>query len=208
MIISTPIGTRTHWNNPSRLRHLIIHFTPRQHIFTREGALPCRKAGAILFVNVPATIITSLCRGLARKIIPNRSWSYRGVDTCIISTAQQASPKVIGHIDPCRAQFTTYIINPDLIWEYGISSSENIIHDTFLWQRRLLYGRWLCWTCDGRDGGVVSLNDGSASTNDRTWHYWGLDERTDLKRLDVHFVNVMGMRLVRKAMVNKTSWSG
>lgn len=26
---------------------------------------------------------------------------------CIISTAQQARPKVIGHIDPCRAQLTT-----------------------------------------------------------------------------------------------------
>jgi len=26
---------------------------------------------------------------------------------CIISTAQHANPKVIGHIEPCRAQFAT-----------------------------------------------------------------------------------------------------
>jgi len=29
---------------------------------------------------------------------------------CIISTAQHAKPKVIGHIDPCRAQLTTLSI--------------------------------------------------------------------------------------------------
>ncbi len=44
-------------------------------------------------------------RGDARKMIPSRSWSYRGVERCIISTAQHASPNVIGQNDPCRAQF-------------------------------------------------------------------------------------------------------
>ena len=36
-----------------------------------------RRAGAILLVSVPATIITSLCRGDGRKMMPKRSRSYR-----------------------------------------------------------------------------------------------------------------------------------
>ena len=56
-------------------------------------------------VRVPATIITSDCRGLGLKIIPKRSRSYLGAPVCIISMAQQASPKVMGHMDPRRAQF-------------------------------------------------------------------------------------------------------
>lgn len=55
------------------------------------------KAGAILLVSVPATIIQSAWRGLARNTTPKRSMSYRGAAICIISTAQQASPNVIGH---------------------------------------------------------------------------------------------------------------
>ena len=50
-----------------------------------------RRAGAILFVSVPATIMTSLCLGLGRKIIPKRSKSYLAAPVCIISTAQQAA---------------------------------------------------------------------------------------------------------------------
>lgn len=38
-------------------------------------------------------------------MIPSRSWSYRGVEQCIISTAQQASPNVMGCMDPLRTQF-------------------------------------------------------------------------------------------------------
>ena len=60
--------------------------------------------GAILLVKVPATIIRSECRGEARKTIPKRSISYRLIAACIISTAQQAKPKVRGHIDPALAQ--------------------------------------------------------------------------------------------------------
>ncbi|TNN40878.1 hypothetical protein EYF80_048956 [Liparis tanakae] len=57
-------------------------------------------AGAILLVSVPATIMTSDCRGLARNTTPKRSMSYRGAAMCIISTAQHARPKVMGHIEP------------------------------------------------------------------------------------------------------------
>lgn len=57
---------------------------------------------------MPATIITSDCRGDALKMIPRRSWSYLGVERCIISTAQQARPKVIGHKELWRAQLATW----------------------------------------------------------------------------------------------------
>ena len=64
------------------------------------------KAGAILLVSVPATIITSLCLGLALKTIPNLSISYLLAAECIISTAQHARPNVMGQREPLRAQFT------------------------------------------------------------------------------------------------------
>src|SRR6478752_10218579 len=63
-----------------------------------------RSAGAILLHSVPATIITSDWRGEARGAKPKRSRSQRGIDTCIISTAQQARPKVIHINEPVRAQ--------------------------------------------------------------------------------------------------------
>lgn len=56
-----------------------------------------------MLVSVPATIIKSACLGEALKIIPKRSMSYRLTAACIISTAQQAKPKVSGHKDPARA---------------------------------------------------------------------------------------------------------
>jgi len=60
-------------------------------------------------VRVPATIIKSECRGDALKMIPNRSMSYLLIAACIISTAQQANPKVSGQRDPERAQAITEI---------------------------------------------------------------------------------------------------
>jgi hypothetical protein len=57
-------------------------------------------------VSVPATIIRSDCLGEALKIIPNLSISYLLTAACIISTAQQAKPKVRGHKEPALAQFT------------------------------------------------------------------------------------------------------
>ena len=59
-----------------------------------------------MFVNVPATIIKSDCLGEALNIIPNLSISYRLTAACIISTAQQARPKVNGHKDPALAHET------------------------------------------------------------------------------------------------------
>jgi hypothetical protein len=53
--------------------------------------------------------MTSDCLGDARGAAPNLSRSYRGIDVCIISTAQQARPKVNGHKEPARAQEITEI---------------------------------------------------------------------------------------------------
>lgn len=62
------------------------------------------KAGAILFVTVPATMMISDCLGDALKMIPSLSWSYLGAEACIISTAQQAKPKVAGQKEDFLAQ--------------------------------------------------------------------------------------------------------
>src|SRR5215475_13253366 len=48
--------------------------------------------------------MTSDCRGEARGAKPKRSRSQRGMEACIISTAQHASPKVIHISEPVRAQ--------------------------------------------------------------------------------------------------------
>src|SRR5438309_245812 len=60
---------------------------------------------AILNVTVPATIIRSACRGVARNAPqPNRSRSKRDEPTAIISIAQQARPKVMGQMEFLRPQ--------------------------------------------------------------------------------------------------------
>ena len=51
--------------------------------------------------------MTSDCLGLGLKNTPKRSVSYLDAPACIISIAQQAKPKVTGHIDPVLAQFTS-----------------------------------------------------------------------------------------------------
>src|ERR1700682_2899749 len=60
---------------------------------------------AILKLTVPATIIRSAWRGVARKApAPKRSMSYLEAPVAIISMAQHARPKVIGHMLDSRAQ--------------------------------------------------------------------------------------------------------
>src|SRR5574337_1570194 len=64
--------------------------------------------GAIFSVTVPATIITSDWRGDGRKTpAPNRSMSKREAPVAIMSMAQQARPKVIGHGEDLRAQLNS-----------------------------------------------------------------------------------------------------
>lgn len=52
-------------------------------------------------------MIRSAWRGDARKIIPYLSKSYLDTVACIISTAQQANPKVKGQTDPARDHVKT-----------------------------------------------------------------------------------------------------
>src|SRR5687767_1462544 len=60
---------------------------------------------AILKLTVPATIIRSAWRGVARKApAPKRSMSWCAAPTAIISIAQQARPKVIGQMLESLAQ--------------------------------------------------------------------------------------------------------
>ena len=66
-----------------------------------------RTIGAILIVARPATMMQSACRGVARGMMPIRSMSKRVAYACIISMAQQASPKVSGHTEAARPQFRT-----------------------------------------------------------------------------------------------------
>mmetsp|Transcript_97003 Transcript_97003/g.259138 ORF Transcript_97003/g.259138 Transcript_97003/m.259138 type:complete len:166 (+) Transcript_97003:232-729(+) len=104
-----------------------------------------RRAGAILLVNVPATIMTSDWRGEARKTIPNRSMSYREAAACIISTAQQASPNVMGQSEPLRAQLTrssTREIAYSTLSAVGTFPPPCIICSTF--SRRLSAEVWDC----------------------------------------------------------------
>lgn len=94
---------------------------------THFGSKTCsyrrRNPGPILFVNVPATNIRSDCLGVARKITPNRSKSYLLTVACIISTAQQANPKVRGQNEPWRAQDITEFI--------GVITYSNLILNIF-----------------------------------------------------------------------------
>ena len=54
---------------------------------------------------MPATIIRSACRGVARNApAPKRSRSKRDAPTAIISIAQHASPNVIGQSEFFRPQ--------------------------------------------------------------------------------------------------------
>ena len=72
-----------------------------------------------MFVKVPDMIRKSPCRGVGRKIIPNRSKSYRLTVACIISTAQHAKPNVNGHKEPNRIHVKIVFI--------GVLKNENYI---------------------------------------------------------------------------------
>jgi hypothetical protein len=74
---------------------------PRHHLACGEAkpnSLICSGG----FISYPATIMTRDCRGEARGAKPKRPVSYRGIDICIISTAQQAKPNVIHIKEPVR----------------------------------------------------------------------------------------------------------
>ena len=55
-------------------------------------------------------ISKSECLGEALNITPNLSKSYLDIVECIISTAQQAKPKVKGQSDPALIQEINFIV--------------------------------------------------------------------------------------------------
>lgn len=60
-------------------------------------------------VKVPDTINKSVCLGAGLNKKPNLSMSYLLIAECIISTAQQAKPKLKGHIELTLNQPTRHI---------------------------------------------------------------------------------------------------
>src|SRR5207253_1252432 len=67
----------------------------------------CRMTGAILLETRPAMMMRSDCRGDGRNTsAPKRAISNRAAPMDIISMAQQARPKVIGHREFLRIQLT------------------------------------------------------------------------------------------------------
>src|SRR5579859_7937374 len=66
-----------------------------------------RMTGAIFWETRPAIIIRSDWRGEPRNTsAPKRAISKRDADIDIISMAQHARPKLMGHKEDLRAQFT------------------------------------------------------------------------------------------------------
>ena len=78
---------------------------------------------------MPATIITSDCLGEPLGAAPNLSRSYLGMDVCIISTAQQARPKVIQCNEPALAQLTKFS-NEVVIKPLSVKSFANFLNSS------------------------------------------------------------------------------
>src|SRR5262245_14406319 len=103
-----------------------------------------RTIGAIFNVTVPATMIRSDCRGLGRKMpAPKRSISNREAPVAIISIAQQARPKVIGHRADLRAQLKTKSTVVVMMFFSNRSSIHAGIHDSVFSASRPIQGALL-----------------------------------------------------------------
>src|SRR5574341_1251434 len=85
------------------------------------------RRGAILMVTVPETIIRSDWRGEPREIMPKRSRSKREAKVAIISMAQQAKPKVRGHMEEVRAQEKSFSVEVKIISPPGNFSQRSAI---------------------------------------------------------------------------------
>ena len=80
VVVATSVGAAAHAHHPPRLGHLrkfmLFHFLFSLNTFLREftWSYTFLKAGAILLVRVPATMITSACLGDARNTMPYLRW--------------------------------------------------------------------------------------------------------------------------------------
>src|SRR5262245_43948138 len=79
---------------------------------------------AILYVTVPATMMRSAWRGVARGAEPKRSRSPRGPPVCMSSMAQQAVPKSRYQVEFLRPQLrrssTVVSRTPDFSMDMGL----------------------------------------------------------------------------------------
>src|SRR5574341_1951632 len=121
MILSTPCSTRSYRvYGPPFVAHAPIEMT---HFGLGICSYSRFTAGAIFFVTVPDTIITSDCRGDGHGTMPNRSRSCRAMKVEIISIAQQARPNVSGQSDDFRPQAISQSAGicmiPGRIWRYA-----------------------------------------------------------------------------------------
>src|SRR5947199_6660683 len=102
---STPCTTLYVGNGPPALAQAPMAMT---HLGSAIWSYSVRTMGAIFLHTVPAMIMQSLWRGEDRKMMPKRSRSLRAAPVAIISMAQHARPKLIGHSEDDRAQLNSF----------------------------------------------------------------------------------------------------
>ena len=102
-----------------------------------------RIGSAIFFTTVPATIITSDCRGDGHVTTPKRSKSWFAMYVDIISIAQHASPNVSGHSEFLRASASRSSIRavttPGVALRYGAAGATLPSAVSFGGRSRLLF---------------------------------------------------------------------
>src|SRR5512140_2171998 len=138
MILSTPSHTEyASWKRPPQFEQLPIDST-----YFGSGICSYRTLvrRAIFSVSVPATIIRSETRGVARGAMPKRSRSARGPPVCIISMAQHARPNSMYQSEDLRVQLrssSTFVVST--ISGTVLSSDIDPFsrrHASGLWRRR------------------------------------------------------------------------
>ncbi|KAL3952955.1 hypothetical protein ACCO45_012898 [Purpureocillium lilacinum] len=131
VVVAAAVGAAAHGDDPAGVGHLIVDLAQGGGHLVGEGA------GDDHDVRLA---------GEARKMIPRRSWSYRGVERCIISTAQQARPKVMGQREDWRAQLAMTSREVLFVFEYrdSVSPTNVPLHTRTQRERgdRKSHGRW------------------------------------------------------------------
>ena len=117
-----------------------------------------RRSGTAIFqVTVPATIIRSDWRGVARKAsIPKREISNLDIAVAIISNAQQASPNCIGNSEDLRAQFSKVSTEVTMMLRSLLSAASRVGVEygrrrvAFMWFTSLPSSSSLCQVSPGK----------------------------------------------------------
>src|SRR5690606_8224097 len=147
-----------------------------------------RSTGAIFWLTRPATIIRSAWRGVAEKrSIPKRAMSKRGPPTAIISMAQQARPKVAGHMEVLRTKPTicsTVVSRTPL----GSFSSRPISRTPFpvlqsQWDDWGSGAGWSCGSVPFEAAAAPFVGVGDRDVDEEQDHH---DQAEDPERVEVH----------------------